>query len=616
MSALTTPQLVKTLKDAADAYYNSGKQILSDAEYDLLRDELEERDPENSFLTQVGAKPQGKVSKLPFFMASLNKIKPATGQVDAFVKKTKAKEVLLSDKLDGISALWTGTQLFLRGDGESGVDSSGIIPFVQGLVKTKDPIVVRGELVLLRKDVPSGTIARSWVNGQLHQKTLQKDQLKKIRFVAYEVIQPSKLIPFAQFEFMKLLGFEVPWYSIIPVENLEAKLKETLKVRRISSEYDTDGIVVASSLELSEVPKELKNPTAKVAFKMVLGEQCAETKVEEVIWTASAQGYLIPRIRVQPIVVGSARIEFVTGNNARFIVSNGIGPGARVSIRRSGDVIPAIDRVIFPSETNDLLPTDCSWKWNGDPVSAIHIINNEENNEDMMKARLVHFAKAFDIPGLGPGIAEKLVTAKISTIGKLLLATSAELIIVIGKTNGPKLFKVIDDIKKGIKGSSKVTELDWMIASSCMGRGVGHTKLESLFSIEKDPRRWRSLPAFPVGWSKDALEEFLKTYKTYEDWRSKETPMIPYPILSINTVSAAAAPKDSKGSICLSGFRSKPFQTEYEAKGWTFVDTVSKNLTYLLLPDDPVAESSKVKKAREISTIKILTLGDFKKMNI
>jgi hypothetical protein len=113
-----------------------------------------------------------------------------------------------------------------------------------------------------------------------------------------------------------------------------------------------------------------------------------------------------------------------------------------------------------------------------------------------------------------------------------------------------------------------------------------------------------------------ALTEFLKTYKTYEDWRAKETPMIPYPILSINTISAAAVPKDNKGSICLSGFRSKPFQTEYEAKGWTFVDTVSKNLTYLLLPDDPVAESSKVKKAKEISTIKILTLGDFKKMNI
>ena len=179
MSALTTPQLVHTLKEAAEAYYNSGKQILSDTEYDLLRDELEERDPENPFLTQVGAKPQGKVTKLPFFMASLNKIKPATGQVDAFIKKTKAKEVLLSDKLDGISALWTGTQLFLRGDGESGVDSSGIVPFVQGLVKTKDPVVVRGELVLLRKDVPAGTIARSWVKVSFTRRLFRRINLRR-----------------------------------------------------------------------------------------------------------------------------------------------------------------------------------------------------------------------------------------------------------------------------------------------------------------------------------------------------------------------------------------------------------------------------------------------------
>ena len=86
-------------------------------------------------------------------------------------------------------------------------------------------------------------------------------------------------------------------------------------------------------------PRKRGNPD-RDAFKMVLGDQVAEAKVVNVIWTASKDGYLKPRVQIEPVVLGGAKIEYATGFNAKFIVDKKIGVGSVISLVGSGDVIP------------------------------------------------------------------------------------------------------------------------------------------------------------------------------------------------------------------------------------------------------------------------------------
>lgn len=626
--------IVKKLKEASTAYYNTAKPIMTDDEFDALREHLEELDPTNPYLKEIGAKPvKEKTVVLPYTMASLNKIKPNTGAVAAFVKKssnlpTEKQSWIISEKLDGISALWYEGKLYLRGDGVHGVDVSAFAPYMLGLLPNTE-YAIRGELVLPRGVIP-GTLARSWVNGQLHQKAPIPEELKKIHFVTYEIINVP-MTAWNQLTELKKLGFEIPWRSIWAGSSLnEEALGKMLLDRREKSIYDTDGLVVSEnriqepqvSQEKTKL-KEAKNPTYKVAFKMLLTDQCSETTVQEVEWNASAQGFLIPRIRITPVVVGTARIEFITGHNARFIVDNKIGVGAKIIIRRSGDVIPAVERVVVPSTLppSQLLPTNVKWKWYGnDPTSAHILMDGDAPTKEMLSARLVLFAKTMGIDGLGPGVSAKLVDAGISTIPLLWTSSSEKLATAIGKANGAKIAEQLRKLQP--------TEEILMVASGFMPRGVGERKLKIVFETEPDPRKWfgssgKGLPVMAgrhglppgvmAGWSVDSLNELKESMVKYEAWRQSELTLFPYPILPSASSASAAKPKELKGTICFTGVRSKELEGLLESAGWKVVDSVTSKLNVLVVPDgEQDSTTGKAKKARDFGTVRILQLHQVK----
>lgn len=590
---MTTPQqIVDLLREAAAAYYNGGNQKMDDDTYDGLVDRLRQLDPENAYLEQVGAPVQG-ATKLPYAMPSLDKIKPGEDSLKRFLANPMG--FVISEKLDGLSALWLpGTsQLLLRGDGIMGQDVSHLVALgVQGLSKRCPAgTAIRGELILPR--AAGVELARSWVNGQVHQKTPDALTVSKIHFVAYAVVDAGHSFKRSQqIQMMQSYGLELPWFSMVSSLS-EAYLSEVLQERRTNSLYDTDGIVVAlNSVPKSESSKtKAKNPKDCVAFKMPLADQSAETTVREVLWAPSAQGYLIPRLRFDPVKIGSATIEFCTGHNARTIVAYAVGPGSKIIIRRSGDVIPKLDRVLIA--TGASLPPEGTWVWETSATETAAHIKTIGVTDASTSAKLHYFLKTLEIPGAGPATASSLVQAGITGPAALWAASAARLSEVLGPNTGAALYANLRTVL------TKVSELTLMHASSEMPRGVGDTKLGALFTAEADPRKWNAVAA-PTGWTADSFYSFLAEFPKYQAWRAKELHWIPYPILSAAALTVTTSVNGK--TICMTGFRDKDLENKASAKGHTFVPTLTGKVNLLLVPDGEVKESEKVKAARAKGT--------------
>ena len=584
-------KIVKLLREAAAAYHNGGPLKMDDESYDALIERLQELDPEHAFFDEIGAPPPQGAVKLPFPMPSLDKIKPGEDQLKRFL--THAGGFVMSEKLDGLSALWYKEKLYLRGDGLKGQDVSHLVQLgIQGLPKTSKAI--RGELILPR--AAGVALARSWVNGQIHQKTPDAKEIGKIHFLAYEIMD-STIKRSEQFAWLAQNGFEVPWYMSV-LSLTEITLEMILKDRRLVGSYDTDGIVVG----LDRLPKsesteaKAKNPKDCLAFKMPLADQSAETTVRAILWAPSAQGYIIPRIQFDPVKIGSATIEFCTGHNARLIHTSRLGPGAKIVIRRSGDVIPKLDKVLVQA-TEPSFPELGTWIWDGDVATAVHI-RSIGLTAAGSSAKLHYFLKTLEIPGAGPATATALVDASILGPAALWAATTEQLSKILGPKTGASLYTNLRTVL------GKVDELTLMHASSTMPRGVGDTKLTSLFAVEADPRKWNTVEP-PAGWTKDSFLSFLREYPNYVEWRTKELGWIPYPILGL----AAPAPMVGE-TVCMTGFRDKALEEQATKRGHIFAPALTGKVTILLVPDGEVKESEKVKAARTKGT-RILSRSQF-----
>src|SRR3990172_7165135 len=156
---ISIDELVETLKQLSYYYYQTDEPLIPDSTYDLLRDVLEERDPDNEYLKAVGAPIDKNKVELPYPMASLNKIKPTTDALTNWKMNYKGPYVL-SDKLDGVSGLLykkdNKFKLYTRGDATTGQDITHLIPY---LLKDKykpgkipNGTAIRGEIVMSKKN--------------------------------------------------------------------------------------------------------------------------------------------------------------------------------------------------------------------------------------------------------------------------------------------------------------------------------------------------------------------------------------------------------------------------------------------------------------------------------
>lgn len=582
--------LVAKLREASKAYYETATPILTDAEYDALLEDLRTQDPQNPYLSEVGA-PATDALTLPVCMPSLRKYKPDT------VESCSLKgPFVVSDKLDGISALWVcgykqTPALYLRGNGIKGpLIHPTHATHIQGLPRAGVPIaIVRGELIVnrTRYELPITTTARNWVNGILHQTNPDPADLKKIEFVAYQVLEPQGLSRSQQITWLYNTHFHVVWNRMMGI--LEAKeLADLFVERRKSSHYECDGLVLGTDT-IPAMPLNTKDPADAFAFKMAVADQCAETRVLEVEWASSRTKRWIPRIRFEPVKIGTATIEFCTGVHLANILEKRIGPGARIVIRRSGDVIPVIDRVLEGVEPS--LPPEGRWIQEG--CDALD--TTAEESAAQLALQMVHTLVALGVPHTQKTTANKLVAADIHTIAVLAKTPLTKLQHIVGSVTGHTLYSHLE----GALGSAD--ELTWAKAYPLWPKGFGASRIDATFAVEKDVRKWTTMSP-PKGMTMTTFGPVQKAVPAYLAWRESLGKPVGAPAVvpAAAPTVAAVAPEvavPTKGTFVFSGFRDAELAERLQRAGWKQEEAVRTTTTVLLVPEN-AKETVKVQKAR------------------
>lgn len=610
-------QLVARLQKANYAYHNNGEAVMSDDEYDKGIDLLKRLAPSHPFLSVIGASVSKGGVLLPYTMASLDKVRYGEGGLGRFVKRVNAKEFVIMEKLDGLSALYVsngkGTKkLYLRGDGVKGVDISRA---VDSLNLPLLPCVIRGEIILPVEKTPKGSIGRSLVNGWLHRVLDEKapvpDELQTCHFIAYKVIEPGNLIVSKQLEWLKPKGFHLPQHFILSDKELtEEKAKEILLEWKGTSKYPLDGIVVnVNKVPTATIGGEAKNPDDAVAFKAALDDQKEETNVIGVEWNLSRQNIWIPRIQVEQVEIGGAKIQWLSGHNAAAIYEGGIGPGSRIILRRSGDVIPTLDTILQKAPDGPCMPQDGSWVWDQNKTHAVMKAGSDVGQVESQIKSILHALTTLEVEGIGPGLVKKMVEGGFTTLKSIYHADVTRLACVIGGSRAPKL---MEDLKREFQQASQVNLL---IASNLLPRGVGEKKLRSLYSVEADAMKWNKnvFKKIPTGWTQETLEPVLGAIPAAFEWIQDVSGI---KIQSKPVVEQKKKVVANTKYIVFTGGRDKDIVSKMGEKGYEMEDSITKKTNILVVADTDYnsgKESTKMKKAKE-NGIQIISVSNFKEL--
>ena len=633
-SEFTVEELEEIVNYSADKYYNTSKAVITDALYDILIDFLKLRNPKSKVLKNIGAKIKSKNKvKLDYWLGSMDKIKPPSNQLTIWSKKYKPS-YNLSDKLDGVSALLIYRQdntmnMYTRGTATEGMDITHLIKYLNlpnfdtvsayckkhkissdtNLVAS-NVIAFRGELIIKQK-----TFEKKWssvlkngrnsVAGLVNSKTINPELATDTDLVLYEIVDPFYPID-KQLKIIKEIGFEVVTNKTIDQNLTYEYLSKYLKERRAKADYEIDGIIVTSCEKQERNIKD--NPEYAFAFKDILEDQMAKTIVESIEWNISKDGYLNPTLILKPITIGGVEIKRATGNNAKFIVENILGPGSEIEIIRSGDVIPKVQKILKSAKSGKPDLPKGSWVWNETKVD-IRLENYESSSEVLIK-NIHYFFSKLETKGLGEKNVEKMVEAGLDTIPKILAADQARFLMVEGFAEKSSQ-NLVESIKVAL---SNVPLARLMSASNKIGPGLGEERMKQVLAV---------YPNIITEYKKWTKKEFIEKIKELNGWEEKTSTLLVNnfgefikfynSIQKYLTLEQVKETKIIKGefsgkTVVMTGFRDKTLQEKIEAQGGKIGSTISKNTNYLVVKDQLAIDdpTDKVSKAKELG-VQIIT---------
>ncbi|MBS0373497.1 MAG: NAD-dependent DNA ligase LigA [Proteobacteria bacterium] len=391
--------------------------------------------------------------------------------------------------------------------------------------------------------------------------------------------------------------------------------------RRPSLPYQIDGVVykVDSLTQQRDLGFVARAPRWAIAHKFPAEEEM--TTVRSVEWQVGRTGALTPVARLEPVFVGGVTVSNATLHNVDELHRKDVRAGDSVIIRRAGDVIPEVVRVIVerrpPDASPVVLPAKC-------PVcgSDVRRIEGEAVARctgglvcpAQRKESLKHFAsrRAMDIEGLGDKIIDQLVdsglvhdaadlygldAAKLATLERMGEKSASKLAAAIEMSKQTTLARFLFAL--GIPNVGEATAI--ALASH-------FRSLEALQGADAD--RVEEVPDIgPV--VSTAVVEFFAESKNVDVLRRLVAAGIQWPV--VGGADEVNQPLLGK-TFVLTGTLPNLSRTDAEARirraGGKLSGSVSKKTSYVLAGENP---GSKLEKARELN-VPIIDEVEFKAM--
>lgn len=647
---LTIAKLEQLIHDASYAYYNTKRSLLSDSAFDTLIDLLKQKKPDSHVLSMIGSElPEDAPNKveLPYHLGSMDKVKPGSRDLELWLSRFAKGPYVISEKLDGLSGLLvlkpdaTGSKLekhlYRRGNSDIAQEVSHLLNHIsylsagseQAILKyikslPTQTLAVRGELII-RKSVFNGKYqhrypkTRSLINGVALSKPENfsrvelQNTTKDVEYVVYSVLDPPGLTHRQQFELAEKLGFHIAHVSGMNAPLTVERLQETLLEYKANSHYDIDGIIISDDSKIYDAPI-AGNPKYSVAFKMMLDEQTQLTTVTRVEWNVTKNKLLKPRVEFEPVKIGGDTIMFATGFNAKFIKDKGIGPGAKIKIVRSGDVIPYIEDVITPAASGWAHP-EISWSWTSGGIDIQP--QNLSETPDYINKNLLQFFNTLGVEGLQAGTLDKLIGAGFDTLELILGLQVANLLYVSGFQIKSAL-KLVENINKYVL--AKPHPLQVLMVASNLFPGFGLKKLDAFVQginnnalILQNAVTQSQIEQLP-GFSATSAVNILDKLPAFIQWLRAHT-MLRVESGSYRDTTEHATVNPSANSklidkiVVFTGFRDKALEEKITKLGGKVVDNITST-TDIIIAKDPASDSSKLQKARERG-ISIMSVQDF-----
>ncbi|MDD7516545.1 NAD-dependent DNA ligase LigA [Ruminococcus flavefaciens] len=359
-------ELNELLAKAADAYYNTGVEIMSDKQYDDLYDELEALEKKTGVIlsgsrTQtVGYEVSSALQKIRHTskMLSLDKTK-SVDELESWLGEHKG---FLSWKLDGLTLVLTyeGGELIqavTRGNGEIGEDITANARHIKGIparIPFSGRMVVRGESLMKYKDfekvnaeIEDGAKYKNPRNlcvGTVRNLDSRVTAERNINFFAFNLVSAEGYDENSfsrRLDWLEELGFQRVYGVLVDSDSVRGAVADFEK-SITENEFPSDGLVlmyddVAYGLSLGETSHAPRNG---IAFKW--RDETADTTLREVEWSASRTGLLNPVAIFDPVELEGTTVSRASVHNLSIVKQLRLGIGDTLTIFKANMIIPQV----------------------------------------------------------------------------------------------------------------------------------------------------------------------------------------------------------------------------------------------------------------------------------